>query len=381
MFATVIQRRPIVILLLVLLLLPVFVPTEPPRALAQTSTADLFATYYWQHRGEVTLGPQLSPVLEVDGMQVQYFARGRLEDQRHLTENPAEAVGYTPLTHALIAAAPQLAIDGLPITYGALLEQYGEKYPVPEGLTGGTRFLPEGVFVPADYGLAPVPGYIVPYQFWTYINRVSLFPGGWVHDVGLPMTQAFHLRVPTAEGERQLIVQAFDRTVLLLDLSEQYDWSVRRANIGTDAAWVYLGGPKEVTRPPAPQQLYPDAPKRIEVDLGRQWLSAYQGDMLVLDAPMSSGKDGFETPPGSWRIYARARKQTLRGSYNGETWNVPDVPAVMFYWGGFAIHGVYWHDRFGTGERHSHGCVGVAPHDAHFLFDWAPNGTPVIVRK
>lgn len=379
MSAIAIKRRVILALLLVALLLALPLPIAAPHTYAQDQAAEPFATYYWLHHGQHTLGLMQSPVLEVDGIRVQYFEKGRLEDHRQLTSNPREAVGYTPLTHALIANAPQLAIDGLPVTYGAL-HQYAAKHPVPEGFAGGVQFMDQGVFVPADYGLAPVPGYIVPYQFWTYINRAALFPGGWVHDVGLPMTQAFHILVPTDAGEKRLVVQAFDRTVLLLDLAEQHDWAVRRANIGTDAAWVYTGAPLFAPYPSAPPDLYPDAPKRIEVDLGRQWLSAYQGEILVLDAPVSSGKDGFATPTGTWRIYDRHRYKTLRGSQNGETWHVPDVPAVMFYWGGFAIHGVYWHDRFGTGERHSHGCVGIAPHDAHFLFDWAPVGTPVIVR-
>lgn len=375
-----VHRRCLLALLVCALLLPFSLPIAPPALHAQDHVAEPFATYYWRHHGSHTLGRLLSPVLEIDGVRVQYFEKGRLEDHRHLTDNPAEAVGHTPLTHALIADAPQLAIAGLPVTYGALREQYGAMHPVPDGFTGSVHRMEQGVFVPADYGLAPVPGYIVPYQFWTYINRVSLFPGGWLHDVGLPLTQAFHLLVPTDAGERRLVVQAFDRTVLLLDLTEQFDWAVQRAHIGTDAAWVYLGEPLPAPYPAAPPDFYPDAPRRIEVDLARQWLSAYQGEVLVLDAPISSGKDGFETPTGAWRIYARYAHKTLRGSQNGETWHVPDVPAVMFYWGGFAIHGVYWHDRFGTGERHSHGCVGIAPHDARFLFAWAPLGTPVIVR-
>ncbi|NJL34822.1 MAG: L,D-transpeptidase, partial [Chloroflexaceae bacterium] len=31
-------------------------------------------------------------------------------------------------------------------------------------------------------------------------------------------------------------------------------------------------------------------------------------------------------------------------------------------------------------NRYSHGCVGIAPHDAGLLFGWAPEGTLVTVR-
>jgi hypothetical protein len=357
-------------------------PAAVSRTFAQTTAAEPFAAYYWQHHGVQTLGHVQSPLLEMDGMRVQYFEKGRLEDHRHLTDNPAEAVGYAPLTRYLIDVAPDLAVDGLPFTYGDLRNHYSSMQEPPAGFAGGVTPTEQGMFVPADYALGPVAGYVVPFQFWTYINRQSLFPGGWMHDVGLPITYAFNIVVAAEDGsERHLVVQAFDRTVLLLDLTERYNWAVRRANIGTDAVWVYGGEPTFTAHAPPPPDLLPaDAPRRIEVDLARQWVAAYQGDQLVFDAPISSGKDGFETPTGQWRIYAKHPRKTLRGSYNGETWNVPDVPSVMFYWGGFAIHGVYWHDRFGTGERYSHGCVGVAPHDAAWIYAWAPLGTPVIVR-
>ncbi len=369
-------------ILILLFLLITFSPHLTPATIhAQDADTDQwFAEFYWRHHGIHTLGRVHTPILEVDGVRVQYFDQGRLEDHRHLTSNPAEAVGHTPLTHMLMADAPWMRINGLPVTYGMLREQAGATIPAPEGFVGGTLALQDHIFVPANYELTPGPGYLVPHQFWTYMNRTSLFPGGWMHGVGLPLTQPFEVMVATADGERSLVVQAFDRTVLLLDLAEQYDWAVRRAHIGTDATWLYYGEPLAAAYPAAPPDLYPDAPKRIEVDLQRQWLWAYQGDALVMDAPVSTGKDGFETPPGRWRIYDRYRLRRLRGSYRGEMWDVPNVPAVMFYWGGFAIHGVYWHDRFGTGERHSHGCVGLAPHDAYWLFDWAPIGTQVIVR-
>jgi hypothetical protein len=46
----------------------------------------------------------------------------------------------------------------------------------------------------------------------------------------------------------------------------------------------------------------------------------------------------------------------------------------MYFNGDLALHGAYWHDRFGT--RRSHGCVNLAPRDARWLFNWAPPGLP-----
>jgi hypothetical protein len=356
------------LLLVLTLLLPGAVPTQA----APTVSAAPFAEYYWQHHGHRVLGAINSELLDIDGIPMQYFEKARLEDH-------GGAVAYGRLTSELMAQAPWLPVDGLPLTYGDLRTRGQQMHPAPAGFAGGTQVVEQGVFVPLSANLEAAPGYVVPFQLWTYINRQSFFPGGWQNDVGLPLTNAFHLDVPRGDGSTTLIVQAFERTVLTLDLTNIYGWSVERVNVGTDMLWAQGAAPLAASHAPTPAD-QPTGPKRIEVSLAQQWLRAYEGERLVLDMPVSTGKDGFETPPGSFAIYSKYVQKTLRGSYGGESWNVPDVPYVMFYRGGFAIHGVYWHDRFGTGERHSHGCVGVAPADAEALFGWADYGTPVLVH-
>jgi hypothetical protein len=347
-------------------------------AYAEEIIAPPFAAYYWEHHGERVLGAVNAPPMEINGYLMQYFEKGRLEDHRHETSDPTRAVAYSPLTLEMMQHAPYLQIDGMPITYGELQTRSAQQHAPPPGFVAGTMALEQGIFIPADPNLNAAPGYIVPFQFWTYINRSYLFPGGWQHDVGLPVTNAFDILVPAADGsEKRIVMQAFERTVLTLDLSNVYGWPVARVNIGTDALWVQ--GTEPMVQHPSPPPTQPAGPKRIEVSLQQQWLYAYEGERLVMDVPVSTGKDGFETPPGSFAIYSKIPRKTLRGNYNGESWNVPDVPHILFYRGGFAIHGVYWHDRFGTGERYSHGCVGIAPYDALALYEWAPHGTPIIV--
>ena len=95
-----------------------------------------------------------------------------------------------------------------------------------------------GTFVPYDSNLRPAAGYVVRGEFWTYINRADLFPGGWVHDVGLPITAAQQVPVtkylPDGPAQRTIWVQAFQRTVLTQDPENPPDWQVERANVGTD---------------------------------------------------------------------------------------------------------------------------------------------------
>lgn len=52
---------------------------------------------------------------------------------------------------------------------------------------------------------------------------------------------------------------------------------------------------------------------------------------------------------------------------------------AMYFSGGYAIHGAYWHNNFGTPV--SHGCVNVRVDRAERLFNWAEVGTPVIVHE
>lgn len=120
--------------------------------------------------------------------------------------------------------------------------------------------------------------------------------------------------------------------------------------------------------------------KYIVVDLSDQWLYAYDGDTMVYDAPVSTGRDGFNTPVGTFAVYAKLRSQTMEGTLGGEYYRVPNVPHVMYIVGGVAIHGTYWHNRFGSGARLSHGCINVGLAQATWLYAWAPMGTPVTVR-
>ncbi len=120
--------------------------------------------------------------------------------------------------------------------------------------------------------------------------------------------------------------------------------------------------------------------KVIDVDLSRQWLVAMENGVVVFDAPVATGKDGFNTPTGTYPIYAKTPSQTMRGEANGETWVVPKVPNVMYINGGVALHGAYWHNYFGSGVRLSHGCINLPLASAAWLYQWAPVGTKVVVH-
>jgi hypothetical protein len=58
----------------------------------------------------------------------------------------------------------------------------------------------------------------------------------------------------------------------------------------------------------------------------------------------------------------------------GDGYYLPDVPYTMYFYGGYALHGTYWHDNFG--QPMSHGCVNLETGNAEKLFEWAEPALP-----
>jgi len=121
--------------------------------------------------------------------------------------------------------------------------------------------------------------------------------------------------------------------------------------------------------------------KWIEVHLGQQKIRAWDGDRIVMEFPISSGK-WAPTPKGTFYIWYKTRNQRMEGGSKdlGTYYNLPNVPHNMFYYKGYAIHGAYWHNNFG--QPMSHGCVNEPLDKAAALFEWAgpvvPPGVNVI---
>lgn len=119
----------------------------------------------------------------------------------------------------------------------------------------------------------------------------------------------------------------------------------------------------------------PDGRRWVEVDISDQMLTAWQGDTVVLRTKVSTGKPGWRTLPGTFNVYVKYTQTRMVGP----DYDTPDVPWTMYYYQGFAIHGAYWHNNFGTPV--SHGCVNLRVDEAKLLFDWADVGLEVVVHE
>lgn len=150
---------------------------------------------------------------------------------------------------------------------------------------------------------------------------------------------------------------------------------------GEDQSAAVDPAKEEAAKPPelAPVVFRADAPadgkKWIEVDISDQHLIAWQGDVPVFETTVSTGKPGYRTLPGEFQVYRKYEQTRMRGV----DYDTPDVPWTMYYSGGFAIHGAYWHNNFGTPV--SHGCVNLRVPEAKALYEWAPMGTEVVVNQ
>jgi hypothetical protein len=110
----------------------------------------------------------------------------------------------------------------------------------------------------------------------------------------------------------------------------------------------------------------------VEVDLYEQTFAAYEGDRLVYATLISSGLNRWPTNEGLFQVWDRFREYKMSGAEGKvDYYYLEDVPYIMYFddLNGIALHGTYWHDRFGY--KHSHGCVNMPVKDAEWAFNWS----------
>ena len=113
----------------------------------------------------------------------------------------------------------------------------------------------------------------------------------------------------------------------------------------------------------------------IDVSITNQMLVLWEGSTPVYATLVSTGKDGLgdprktqSTPQGTFQIQQKHITSSMDSDAADNEFELRDVPWVMYFKGGYALHGAYWHDDFG--RQRSHGCVNMAPIDARHVFEW-----------
>jgi len=134
----------------------------------------------------------------------------------------------------------------------------------------------------------------------------------------------------------------------------------------------------------------------IVIDLGSQEARFYKGGQLVGMSPISSGREGYQTPTGSYSIMQKDKNHlsNLYGDYVDSAGNVvvknigiaedrrpagasfrgAPMPYYMRVTGGVGMHAGYL-----PGVPDSHGCIRLPSEMAEIFYENAPAGAPVTI--
>jgi hypothetical protein len=149
---------------------------------------------------------------------------------------------------------------------------------------------------------------------------------------------------------------------------------IDKASVTTDSGPLTRKAVRIIARHSPPPSI-PVGAKWVLIDIGQQTLTAYEGETPVYATLISSGKDHdeSETHPGLYQVEHKMDYSDMHGEPD-DPYGVDRVPYVFYFHKNEALHGTYWHDRFGFPA--SHGCVNLSPADARWLFEWAPPRLP-----
>jgi hypothetical protein len=231
---------------------------------------------------------------------------------------------------------------------------------------GGRAFVRtvRGAYVPADV-LAPVSAAVAP---GAALDATLDLPLGIVYRGSARRLARDVATGQWHEGER---LARYSHVALTGARVQHEGHDYLQARAGTLISGLHLRVARRVPRPP----LVPRRARWIHVRLEDQTLVAYDGDRPVFATLVATGKEGFATPQGLFRVHAKHVSATMDGlAGSDEVYSIEDVPWTMYFQGSYALHAAFWHDRLGTVR--SHGCINLSPEDARWLFRWSTPTLP-----
>jgi lipoprotein-anchoring transpeptidase ErfK/SrfK len=141
----------------------------------------------------------------------------------------------------------------------------------------------------------------------------------------------------------------------------------------------------------------PSGKVAILIDLSDQHAYLYSRGDVVLTAPVSTGREGYNTPAGKYRVIEKdiAHRSSIYGAYEqdgrivkenvdvrkdsrppGATFVGASMPYFLRIVGGVGLHAGYL-----PGYPASHGCIRMPESKAERFYDAARVGTPVTIKR
>jgi hypothetical protein len=346
---------------------------SPPRTVYIPETGQSVDGYFldtWRAWGAASLGMPITPEVVENGIIVQYYQFARME---YWPDDPnGEVVKFgniglelKPVT--MFRTTP--AVPGIDDA-GARTPQLNQELRAWLPVDDKTAAKPDT----ATWRYIEESGHTIQHGFKDFWEAT-----GEAGYLGNPVTEEYVYHGTTYQVfERGQLAWTAESGVWMMPAGEVLAQRYRidmtpqgQGNLPIYSEALFVPPPEPV----AP----PDGERVIEINLSTQYLIAWQGDVSVGETYVSTGRPGFDTPPGTYYIQSKLESQTMEGVLGGEYYNVPDVPWVMYFTGrGHAIHGAYWHNNFGAVM--SHGCVNLPVGFSEWLYNWTPNGARVEIH-
>lgn len=119
----------------------------------------------------------------------------------------------------------------------------------------------------------------------------------------------------------------------------------------------------------------------VDIDKSEQRMTLYNGNEVMVQTPVTTGKDSSPSDTGLFDVDGKHRDRYLTG---------PGYKAFVNYWipynGGEGIHDASWRSdsEFGSERYHnhgSHGCINTPYEAVEQIYDNVKTGTKVLVHK
>jgi lipoprotein-anchoring transpeptidase ErfK/SrfK len=158
-----------------------------------------------------------------------------------------------------------------------------------------------------------------------------------------------------------------------------------------------LGGCSELENLSYDFQRKPAGKVAILIDLPDQHAYLSKGGQVLLTAPVSTGREGHDTPAGNYRVIEKDidHRSSIYGAYvrdgmivreNVDVRKDPRPPDSTFVGASMPyflriIGGIGLHAGYLPGYPASHGCIRMPESKAKRFFEAAKVGTPVTIKR
>ncbi|MBK7319295.1 L,D-transpeptidase [Candidatus Villigracilis affinis] len=218
-------------------------------------------------------------------------------------------------------------------------------------------------------------GNIQPVRTLLNAPQLNLPKDGILTEISVPYTDAYEAPDKTSKVAYRMYYETTHWAKAVVTAEDGQVWY----QVRDDKFDKLYYARAEHMRPMNEAELAPISPdvdkKKIQVQLDEQMLVAYENDLPIFVAAVSTGGifrvGTYTTPQGAFiTYYKRPSRHMAAGDIAASGFDLPGVPWVQYITeGGISFHGTFWHNDFG--RPRSHGCINLSMSTAKWLYRWS----------